>query len=63
MSAVIQCVYVTWRHPHLRIEVMFSGQLTRFSTTKTALRAVKEPEEGNETLLTSPDNVVSPQLQ
>jgi len=28
--------------------MIFSGQLTRFSTTNTALRAVKEPEEGNE---------------
>ena len=45
-----------------------SGDLTDFSTTNTALRAVKATEEHDEShvddrTLTSPDSVVSPQLQ
>jgi len=41
MSAVLHRDSLAWMHPRRRIEVIFSGQLTRFSTTKTALRAVK----------------------
>jgi len=48
MSAVLQCVYLAWRHPHRRIEVIFSDQLTRFPTMNTALYAVKGIEECDE---------------
>ena len=48
MSAVLHCVYHAWKHPRRRIEVTFQGQSTRFSTTNTALCAVKEAEERDE---------------
>ena len=48
MRAVLQCVYLAWRHTRCQIEVIILGLLTRFSTTKTALLAVKETKEGNE---------------
>jgi len=48
VSAVLQCVYLAWSHTRCQIEVMISGILTCFSTTRTALREVKETEECDE---------------
>ena len=42
------CVYLAWKHPRRRIEVTFQESRPRFSTTNTALRAVKEAEEHDE---------------
>ena len=48
MSAVLHCVYLAWKHPRRRIEVTFQVSRPRFSTTNTALRAVKEAKEHDE---------------
>ena len=48
MSAVLHCVYLAWKHPTPLDRDDISGQSTRFSTTNTALRAVKEAEERDE---------------
>jgi len=47
-SAVFHCVYLAWKHPRRRIKVTFQVSRPRFSTTNTALRAVKEAEERDE---------------
>jgi len=47
-SAVLYRVYLACKHPRRRIEVIFSGLSTRFITTNTALRAVKETKEYDE---------------
>ena len=50
-SAVLHCVYLAWKHPTALDQGDISGQSTRFSTTNTALRAVKEAEEYDESLV------------
>ena len=47
-SAVLHCVYLAWKRLRRRIEVTFQVSRPRFSTTNTALRAVKETEEHDE---------------
>ena len=44
MSAVLRFVYLAWMHLRRWVEVT-SGLSTRFSTTNTALRAIKETKE------------------
>ena len=48
MSAVLHCIYIAWKHPTPLDRDDISGQSTRFFTTNTALRAVKEAEERDE---------------
>ena len=46
-SAVLHCVYLAWKHPTPLDRGDISGQSTSFSTTNTALRAVKGTEKPN----------------
>ena len=47
-SAVLHCIYLALKHPTTLDRDDISGQSTRFFTTNTALRAVKEAEECDE---------------
>ena len=63
MSAVLHCVYLTWKHPRRRIKVTF--QVNRPACppqTRPCVRSKRLRSTMNRTL-TSPDSVVSPQSQ
>ena len=62
-SAVLHCVYLTWKHPRRRIKVTFQVNRPAFPPqTRPCVRSKRLRSTMNRTL-TSPDSVVSPQSQ
>ena len=63
MSAVLHCVYLTWKHPRRRIKVTFQVSRPAFlPQTRPCVRSKRLRCTMNRTL-TSPDSVASSQSQ
>jgi len=63
MSAVLRCVYLAWKHPRRRIKVIFQVSRPAFQPrTRPCVRS-KRLRGTMTCTLTSPDNLISPQLQ
>ena len=62
-SAVLHCVYLAWKHPRRRIEVIFQDCRPAFSRRKRPCVWSKSLRSTMNCALTSPRSVVSPWLQ
>ena len=63
MSALFHCVYVAWKHPRRRIEVIFQDCRPAFPPRIRPCVWSKRLKSTMTRTLTSPDSVVSPRLQ
>ena len=63
MSAVLHCVYLAWRHPRCRIEVIFQVSRPAFPPRTRPWVRSKRLRSAMSCTLTSLNIVVSPELQ